>query len=339
MSRQEPKRIDVHHHYNPQIYTDALYKYTAGQGASGRLMPVNKWTMDMTLEIMDELQIDISILSTTDPGVAPIVRANREDGIAVCRKINEEAADLIAKDSRFGVFATLPFPDMEAVVAEADYALGTLKLDGVGIMSNYGASIIGDPEYDELFDVLNKHNAVVFIHPSMPVDEAPRACFVPFDPMMEFCFQTTRAAANLIFGGTLERCPNIKFVLSHTGGTLPYLAWRLSTTYSYFKEAPLKNLGDDLVLERWSSLKKDPMDYIKSFYFDTALSCSKTQIEGVRNLDESHLMFGTDAHYAPRFVGKMMTKFIDEYQGYDDKYHEALNRTNAYALFPRFAKG
>jgi len=326
-----PRRIDVHHHYNPKTYTDALYKYTSG--ASSRIIAVKPWTLEKTLEIMEGMGTETAILSITNPGVDPIIRVAHQDGLDMCRRINEEGAELIAKDKRFGVLAILPFPDFDACVEEARYALDVLKLDGVVLMSNYGEKFLGDPEFDALFDQLNKSRAVIHVHPCAPVAEAPQPYFLPFDFMQEFTFNTTRAAANLVFSGIMERCPDIKVILAHAGGCLPFLSWRLATTHGYSIEL----VQDDLVRERWATLKKSAYEYFAEFYYDTALSTSATQVESVRGIDKTHLLFGTDAHYAPEYVGLEMAKFIDEYPGFDEEYRNDVNRGNALALFPRFS--
>ncbi len=98
----------------------------------------------------------------------------------------------------------LPLPHVEESIEELKYALDELKLDGVGLLSNYNGHFLGDPIFDELMDELNKRNAVVFIHPSAPVEASPRARFLTADFMAEFTFNTTRAAANLVLSGTID---------------------------------------------------------------------------------------------------------------------------------------
>ena len=330
--KENANRIDVHHHYNPKTYTDALYRYTSG--ASDRVIAVKPWTLEKTLTIMDDLEIDIALLSITNPGVDPIVRASHDDGLKMCRIINEEGAELCSKNPRFGVLATLPFPDFDACVEEARYALDVLHLDGVVLMSNYGDKFLGDPEFDDLFDQLNKSRAVVHVHPVSPPPEIAQPKFLPFDFIQEFTFNTTRAGSNLVFSGTMERCPNVRIILAHAGGCLPYLTWRIEMTQKY----SIDLVKDELVAERWASLRKPASDYFAQFYYDTALSTNKTQIESIRNMDPSHLLFGTDAHYAPEYAGREFVEFINNYENFDDDYRRKINYENAYALFPRFNK-
>ena len=117
--------------------------------------------------------------------------------------------------------------DIDAAIAEARYCLETLRFEGISLFASYGAKFLGDSAFDPLLDYLNARNAVAHIHPSL--HPSSKSLDLPWPGfMIEYPFDTTRAAVNLLFSGALERFANIKFILSHAGGTLPFLAWRLS---------------------------------------------------------------------------------------------------------------
>ena len=129
--------------------------------------------------------------------------------------------------SRFGSFALLPLPDVDGALEEITYALDILHLDGVGLFSSVNNRYLGDPLFDPVFDELNRRQAVVFIHPTHC--EAPPETNLGAPPfVVEYVFDTTRAVVNLIFTGTLKRYPDIRLIIAHGGGTVPYLAQRIS---------------------------------------------------------------------------------------------------------------
>ena len=142
----------------------------------------------------------------------------------VARACNEfQARRVSAQQWRFGSFALLPLPDVDAALEELSYALDVLHLDGVGLFSSLGECYLGDPLLDPVFDELNRRAAVVFLHPTHC--EAPARTRLRAPPfVVEYVFDTTRAIVNLIYSGTLKRCPNIRLIVAHGRGAAPFLA-------------------------------------------------------------------------------------------------------------------
>ena len=193
--------IDVQSHFLPPVYREALR--AAGLERIDD-WPIPEWDPASALRNMDQLGIRAQMLSLSAPGVTFLQeQAARE----LSRSVNEYAAALIQEHSpRFGAFATLPLPDVEGSLTEMAYALDELKLDGVGLLSNYDGLYLGQPEFDPIFDELNRREAILFIHPVAPPNFAPLSVGLTA-PILEYPFDTTRVAANLIKSGTLERCP------------------------------------------------------------------------------------------------------------------------------------
>lgn len=316
--------IDVHHHIIPKEYKLALQR--SGIDDAGG-MPIKDWTPEDSIEMMDRLGIEVGIGSISDPGLIPL---NEQDRKGTARKINEFQADLISKyPNRFGGFALLPLPNIANAIEELKYALDDLKLDGVGLLSNYNEHFLGDPIFEELMNELNKREAIVFIHPSAAPKNMPRPQFLTVDFMAEFTFNTTRAAANLVLSGTMERYPNIKFILAHAGGTLPYLKWRIGQSYRWMKET--------LDEHDYVKLTKEPEDYIAGFYFETAISTQPASFEALKDTtEESHILFGSDAHYAPENWSKKMVERLESYQNFSNSQVKNIERNNALRLFKRF---
>jgi len=219
-----PHRIDTHHHPYAKVYvqkTGEVLKHTT-HAFYDRL---TKWHPDQAIAAMDKSGIAVSVLSISTPSVwLGGAQASRD----FARECNEAAAEL-QRDykGRFGHFAALPLPDTEGCLREIEYALDELSADGFALTTNYVDKYPGDDAFAAVFDELNRRKAVVYFHPtaaSFAFNVIPN---IP-PPTIEFPFDTTRAITSLLFGGTLHRCPDIKWIFSHGGGALPILASRLA---------------------------------------------------------------------------------------------------------------
>ena len=217
------RRIDFHFHLIPKFYQDAAYE--SGTGPLIGRYP--DWSPERALELMDAHSIEVALTSLAQPGVqfGDPVRAR-----ALARRCNEYAAELNARwPKRFGAFAVVPMWDIGDALAEVGYALDVLKHQGVCLFASYGERFLGDPYFDPLLEELDRRQAVVFVHPAF--HPSSRKLELPWPGfMMEYLFDTTRAAVNLVFSGATERFSRIRFVLAHAGGLVPYFAWRLSVS-------------------------------------------------------------------------------------------------------------
>jgi predicted TIM-barrel fold metal-dependent hydrolase len=315
MSR-EAQRIDVHHHILPPEYVQAAL---AGGALDAGGVAFPDWSAEKALALMDEAGIATAITSIAAPGVhfGDAAAARR-----LARRCNEITARLAADHpGRFGGFASLPLPDVDGALAELEYALDTLRLDGVVLLASIGELYLGDPAFEPLFAELDRRKAVVFVHPTVhPTSQRLKLALPGF--LVEFVFDTTRAAANLIFSGTMERHPDLKIILSHAGGTIPFVASRLALA--------------KLVPSLDEKAPQGAIAYLKRFYYDTALSANRYALRSLQELaDPSHILFGSDYPYLPDPLVVQEGKDLDGYAGFDPALRQAVARDNALALFPR----
>jgi len=313
-----PFRVDVHQHILTPEYMSMLEGIGVKEGG-GRALPA--WDPSGTLEWMDKYGIATVFASL--PG--PVYMDEQRYYPDLARRCNESYARVIEKHPhRFGGFAMLPLPDMDSALEELEYALDTLKLDGVVLISSLGGKYLGDPGQVELFDELNERKAVVFIHPYVsPQAKQPLPSVPAF--LMEFVFETTRAVAGLLFSGTLERCPDIRFILSHAGGTVPYLVGRLA-------------LGQYLPALQ-DKVPKGVETYLRNLYYDTALSASPHALRSLQEcVGDSHILFGSDYPLAPEPVTEASIHALEDYEGFDEPALTAVYGENAAALFPRLKR-
>lgn len=311
-------RIDVHHHVLPEFYKEAQ----RGAGITGsayRGFP--EWTPEHSLSVMETEGIATSILSFTSPGIwfGDIGQTK-----ALAQQCNDFLATLAEEHpGRFGGFAFLPLPDIDAALAETARVLDDLKLDGITLLTSVDDKYIGHPYFEPLYAELNRRKAVVFIHPCYPPGTEADGWDIP-RMLIDYPFETTRVAVNLIFQGVVERYPDIRFILSHSGGTLPFLAHRVSI---FDKSTPFQDKYPDGALS-----------YIKRFWFDTALSGDAVPLAGLTAVaDPARILFGTDYPYISPNVVTDETNGFDAWDGLSDSGRAAVNRGNAELMFPRFA--
>jgi predicted TIM-barrel fold metal-dependent hydrolase len=215
------------------------------------------------------------------------------------RKCNDHAAELRTRHpGRFGSFASLPLPDVDAALKEVSYCLDVLKVDGFIAFTNYNGLYLGDEHFTPLWEELNRRGTVVFIHPNQPPHEIP-----PVAPasVLEYPFETTRTATSLIMSGAMSRFRSIRFILSHAGGTLPFLVPRIALSISMMP-AVAERVGDTLAA-------------VRSFYFDTALSAGNAPLSALTQVaDPDHILFGTDFPFAPTSAIRQFGKVLDNIQ-------------------------
>jgi predicted TIM-barrel fold metal-dependent hydrolase len=223
---------------------------------------------------------------------------------------------------RFGGFAVLPLPDVDDAVTELEYALDRLHLDGVILLASYDGRFLGDPSFDKVLAALDERKAVAFVHPGM--HPSTRQVGLPWPGfMLEFVVDTSRAAMNLLFSGALERYANIRFILAHGGGVIPYVAGRLSV-------APLISP----LVPQWSQEKI--LSGLQHFWYDTALSATRHSLPTLLEVAApERVLFGSDWPYAPAEITKVSLAGLQEAPVMTDRLRAGIERDNALALFPR----
>jgi len=213
--------IDTHHHMLPEFFWQETDNAHAPVGG---LAP-QRWSPEASLSFMDGAGIDVAIVSVSTPGVHV---GDHARAAALARRCNEFAAKLVqAKPERFASFACLPLPAIDASLRELVYALDVLELDGCVLFTNANGVYLGDAVLEPVFDELERRKAVVFVHPNPSPDVAAHLLGLP-DNVIDFPTDTNRAVAQMHYTGRFARTPNVKYIFSHAGGSIPYLAARLA---------------------------------------------------------------------------------------------------------------
>jgi 6-methylsalicylate decarboxylase len=310
-----PHRIDVHQHVVPPFYAKALPAH--GGDPSGTITP--QWSPESAINFMDSQEIATGILSLTAPSV---VRWDKSERREIARRVNEYTADLVAKrPDRFGNFATLPIPDVDGALRELEHALDTLRADGVILLANYAGKYLGDAGFEPLWAELDRRRAVVFVHPGQP--PLPIVAGVA-GPLVDYPFDTTRTAVQLVLNGIVDRYPGARIILAHAGGFLPYASHRFAELARVFRPD--------------AASPADILASFQRFYFDTALSSGPAAMPSLKAFAGSgRILFGSDFPYAPAGVAASFTIKLDAYDDLTADEHRAISHGNAWTLFPRLA--
>jgi predicted TIM-barrel fold metal-dependent hydrolase len=267
--------VDVHHHFLPDAYREAIVR--SGNNPPDGIVRLPDWSEGEAVRFLDSMGIETAYLSISSPGLV----LDGADVPALARMVNEIAADLVDRHpGRFGSFAALPLPDVDASLAEIARALDELHLDGIGLLTHHGDIYLGDPAFDAVFEELDRRHAVVFIHPTSPVCCEPAALGFP-RPGIEFIFDTARTVMNLIFSGTLDRCLDISWIIPHGGGALPVLGARLDAVRMM---APDRCHASEPVVT-----------YLHRFHYDLAGPRTEEALRALLGIaDPSRLLYGSD---------------------------------------------
>jgi 6-methylsalicylate decarboxylase len=305
------RRIDVHHHIIPPAQVEALIRNRGGNPA--------KWSASMSLEDMDKAGVATSITSIQNPGVwfGKVDEASRK----LARECNEYAAKLEQDHpGRFRSFAVIPLPDTEGSLREIEYALDVLKAEGIALWTVYSGKYLGDPAFVPVFEELNRRKAVVYTHPTVPDCCNNLVKGVPVSSM-EYNHDTTRTIASLVFGEgkTALRFPDIKFIWSHSGGTLPYLTSRM----------------EQVAKPRKDEFPNGAVPVFRRFYYEVAQGNTPGMLAALFHMvPVSQVLFGSDFPY------REAMEAVDGLANY--KFSEAdlraIEYENALKMFPRIKR-
>ena len=302
-------RIDVHHHFAPPAWVVETKGRPLLQVAN------TTWTPEKSIEDLDRAGTAAAVISITNPGLW------FGDGAAsarLARACNEYGATLVQRyPARFGLFAAMPLPDVDATLREIAYAYDVLKADGIGLFTSYENKWLGDPAFRPVMEELNRRKAVVHVHPTaanccrnLPYPIAPGA--------VEYEADTTRAIVGVTFSGDSTRWRDIRFIWSHAGGTVPMLAGRIERSAAAAKE----RMPSGFIAEA------------KRFYYDTAGAANRGALTSLRELvTTSQIVFGTD--FPPGGTNAASAQALRDVALFDARELRAIEHDNAAMLLPR----
>ena len=294
--------IDFHNHYYPPAYIDALRRgpstvhITEDREGNPVLHYPGDYNVavrghrdiDYRAEVLAEEGVDKQVVTLTTPGTHVETPARARE---LAELVNNAFAEVVRTRSRFSALATLPLNDPKASAKELERALTELRMPGAMLFSNVNGAMLSDEQFWPIYEVANQHGAILHIHPTNPasVEQMQNYWLMP---LVGFLFDTTLAAASLVFAGVPKRFPHIKWVLSHLGGAIPYLAERLDRGFHAFRECR-------------QNIDRKPSEFLKQFYFDTVNFDSDALMLAVRFAGSDHILAGSDYPHAIGSIPQM----------------------------------
>lgn len=288
-------KIDVHNHFYPSRFLKELEKEGSAVGISvekdewGRQILVQRGTRVVTitrpmndiqkrLEDMDEVGFDVQILTLSAPSVDifPV-----DAGERLARLVNDEIAEICAAHpKRFMAFATLPFQDPDRTVKELERSVGELKFQGACIGTNINGMDLDDRRLYPFYERISEYDLPIHIHPRAPADKETYRDY-RLGPMIGFEVELCVAVVRLVMGGVLERFPKLKFIVSHLGGAIPYLAERVQNCYEAYPECQ-------------ANISRPAIEYLRLFYYDTVSFFQPALMCAYAFAGSDHLVLGSD---------------------------------------------
>ena len=286
-------KIDLHTHFYTDTYfqtiRDLPSEFSFGTSSSGQTIITYRGarffgvTPAMTnvsqrLDDMDRVGIDVEVVSLSTPNV---FFTDAQHQPAVARMINDSYAELVAKHpKRFKGFASIPMDSPDAALNELHRAIHDLRLNGVILLSNIGGKPLTSPEYRPFFEEANRMKLCIFLHPMLPANSDAFREYV-LGPIIGFPFDTSLAVARMCYDGMFEELPDIRWVIGHLGGAIPYLMERMDNGFRDFADCRVK-------------IDKLPSVYLKRLYYDT-VSFSPQTLKMVRDMVRAdHMVMGSD---------------------------------------------
>ncbi len=296
--------IDFHNHYYPPAYLDALrsghsvVKVDVDARGNPRLHYPGDYNVavrghrdiDFREAELAKYGVDVQVITLTTPGTHVESPVNAAKLAAL---VNDAFAEVVArKKGKFAALATLPLNDPAASVKEFERASRQLGFRGAMLFSNINGVALADERFWPLYEVADDLGAILHIHPTAPVGvEAMQDYWLM--PLVGFLFDTTLAAEKIVFSGVAERFPRIRWVLSHLGGAIPYIAERADRGFHAFEECRAK-------------ISKPPSEYLKQFYYDTVNFDPLALKLAVDFAGAGHILAGSDYPHQVGSVPSML---------------------------------
>jgi 6-methylsalicylate decarboxylase len=343
-----PRRIDVHHHFTPEVYLayqrahpeagggggqPAAGGRGAQAGGGGAAQPA--WVLSRDMEDMDKNGTATALLSITTPG---FWFGGIEENRKVMRACNEAAAKIrMDHPGRFGSFAAVPMLDPEGAVKEIEYAMDTLKADGLGIFTNYGMNKwLGDAIFDPIWQEVNRRGVVVYIHPAEAA--CCRGMGGPPATLVEYGADTTRTIGSLVQSGTTSKFPNIKYIFSHGGGMMPYVIERFlgGTAEEIVPGIVTKGQGGTGVLHSGypERVPKGVLYELRRQYYDTAQASNPVAMGALRKVvPVTQILYGTDYWYR---TAEETGRGLTTNQVFNAEELRMISRGNAERIMPKY---
>lgn len=312
------RTVDIHSHFVPDFYREALL--AAGHDQPDGIKGIPEWSEALAIETMNKLNVDVSMLSISSPGVHFGDNTKARD---LARAVNEEAALLKqGNPERFGFFASLPLPDVDGSIEELRYALDVLHADGIVLETNHHGLYLGDERLERIYAEVAARRSTIFIHPTSPPNAGHLALGYP-RPMLEFMFETTRSVTNMILAGVVERHGDARIIVPHGGAALSVLANRIELLLP-------------LLTPPGAATPPSVRDALRTLHFDLAGAPVDELLTALLSVaDPAKIHYGSDYPFTPAAACAALKEKIERTAVLSSTTRENIFSENSLQLFPR----
>ncbi|CAO3628890.1 unnamed protein product [Cunninghamella blakesleeana] len=260
---------------------------------NGRPVTEGFFKVEEKIKFMLNHGIDKSVISLANPWLDFYDPNDEKESEAMAKKINDELQEMCddpKAEGRLYAFGVLPLNNIQASISQVKYIKSLKSMRGIIMGTNgCGGKGLDDPALIPLFETIRDNNLVIFLHPHYGIqfkdnENTKSGHVIPLS--IGFPVETTIAVTQFILSGIFDKLPNLKLLLAHSGGTLPFLAGRLDSCV----------IHDPVVAK---SLKYPPSYYLKKLYYDAVIYHETGISATVQFTDPSHVMFGTDHPFFP----------------------------------------
>jgi predicted TIM-barrel fold metal-dependent hydrolase len=300
-----PGLIDVHAHHYPDSYLDACKRADSGfthyYRDDGRLIVLQDGGVALAvpqplppaaqrITMMDDAGVDVQVLSVSAPNVFRFPEATR---IPLTRDVNDEFADVTgASDGRLRMFASLPLPNVDESLKEFERTRSRPDVVGVALCTNIDGRPLDDESFAPLWEELSRRQTTVFVHGTVPCSTD---CIRDYALALAMGFMTDPliAIGRLVYSGTIDRYPDINWIFTHLGGTLPFVVPRYDNYYRQFPECREK-------------IERPPSEIIGGLYFDSVTMHPPALRCALETFGADQIVFGSDYPHVPGGIDRFV---------------------------------
>ena len=307
-------KIDVFTHIMPAKFLQALKEKVPSRVSDieKAASPATLHDLDLRFRIMAKYGEMLQVLTLASP--PPDMWGS--NAVELTRLANDEMAELVTKypDRFIAAVASLPMNDIDAALKETDRAIQDLRFRGVQIFSTPNGEPVDAPKFMPLFEKMSRYSLPIWLHPETRAAAAEFPQTLTDVPTIVTTFhwpyETTIALARLVYGGVMERYPNLKVIAHHCGAMVPFFAGRIAQIYDTREMRVRAKFKVNFTMH--------PIDYFRKFYGDTVVNgYTPALMCGYQFFGADHLLFGTDMPYDHQLGDRTLRQTIRSVQEMD----------------------
>ncbi len=279
------RAIDIHAHHEPKSFQRAIAAGQAWHGLTADsdeadIDPMEEWTPEQRIADMDSLGVDVQVVSTS----AAFYMYDREPSVtlAIARDCNEEVHQLtMDHPDRFKGFATLPMQDIPAAIAELERAVNQMGMVGAMIDDKVNNVTFDHPQFLPFWQAAEQMGALIFVHQNDPTVVDARTEDWHLSNTVGNLTDRALTFGTMVFGGVMDKCPDLKICLAHGGGYTCFGIGRMDRGWQVRSDVR-------------ANIKQPPSAYLRRFYYDCLTHSEPALRMLIDTVGMDRVVLGTD---------------------------------------------